>query len=41
VPPLPQIVLDLRARVTATIAAIDHGMLQCVWEELDYRLDVC
>jgi hypothetical protein len=32
--------LDLRARITAAIAAIDH-MLQRVWQELDYRLDVC
>jgi hypothetical protein len=31
----------LRSRITAAIAAIDHGMLQRVWEELDYRLDVC
>jgi hypothetical protein len=33
--------LDLRARITAAIAAIDHDMLQRVWQELDYRLDVC
>jgi hypothetical protein len=41
VPPLPQTLLDLRARITAAIASIDHGMLQRDSEELDYRLDVC
>jgi hypothetical protein len=23
------------------MATIDHGMLQRVWQELDYRIDVC
>jgi hypothetical protein len=33
--------LDLQARITAAIAAIDHDMLQRVWQEFDCRLDVC
>jgi hypothetical protein len=41
VPPLPQTMLDLRARITAAIAVIDHDMLQRVWQALNYRLDVC
>jgi hypothetical protein len=23
------------------VAAVDHQMLQCVWQELDYRIDIC
>jgi hypothetical protein len=23
------------------VAAIDGQMLQCVWQELDYRIDIC
>jgi hypothetical protein len=32
VPPLPQTMLDLQARITTAIAAIDHDMLQRVWQ---------
>jgi hypothetical protein len=23
------------------VTAIDRPMLQCVWQELDYRIDIC
>jgi hypothetical protein len=41
VPPLSNTLDNLRARITAAITEIDPNMLQRVWEELDYRLDVC
>ena len=41
VPPLPPTLDDLRARITAAIADIDRNMLHKVWQEIDYRLDVC
>ena len=31
----------LRDRITAAAALIDRDMLTCVWNELDYRLNVC
>jgi hypothetical protein len=34
---LPQ----LRRRIVEAVAAIDHQMLQRVWQELDYRIDIC
>jgi hypothetical protein len=41
VPPLPATMVDLRARITAAMRVIAHDMLQKVWQELDYQLDVC
>lgn len=41
VPPLPTTLGDLRARITAAIAEIDRDTLHKVWQEIDYRLDVC
>jgi hypothetical protein len=41
VPPLANTLVDLRAHITAAITEIDPNMLQRVWEELNYRLDVC
>jgi hypothetical protein len=41
VPPLPAMLVDLCTHTTAAITVIDHDMLQRVWQELDYRLDVC
>jgi hypothetical protein len=41
VPPLANTLVDLRACITAAITEIDPSMLQRVWEELDYQLDVC
>jgi hypothetical protein len=34
---LPQ----LRRRIVEAVAAIDHQMLQRVWQELDYSIDIC
>jgi hypothetical protein len=34
---LPQ----LRQKIMEAIAAIDRQMLQRVWHELDYRIDIC
>ena len=34
-PPLPQTILDLRARITAAIETVDHQMLQRTWAEID------
>jgi hypothetical protein len=41
VPPLSAMLVDLCTRITAAITVIDHDMLQRVWQELDYWLDVC
>jgi hypothetical protein len=40
VPPMPQDLPQLRQRIVEAVATIDHGMLQRVWQELDYRIDV-
>ncbi|KAJ4446841.1 hypothetical protein ANN_13539 [Periplaneta americana] len=40
-PPLPPTIEDLRVRITEAIALVDRSMLQRVWQEIDYRLDVC
>jgi hypothetical protein len=34
---LPQ----LQRRIVEAVTAIDRQMLQCVWQELDYRIDIC
>jgi hypothetical protein len=31
----------LRNRVTAAVARVDRDMLTRVWNEMDYRIDVC
>jgi hypothetical protein len=41
VPPLPRTLVKLRERIDAAVMTIDRMMLQNVWNELDYRLDVC
>ena len=41
VPPVPANLQELRDRITAAVALIDRDMLTRVWNELDYRLDVC
>ena len=41
VPPVPANLQELCDRITAAEALIDCDMLTCVWNELDYRLDVC
>jgi hypothetical protein len=37
VPPLPQNLRELQAR----IIDVDREMLQRVWSELDFRIDIC
>jgi hypothetical protein len=41
VPPLPASIPDLQSRITATVESITPDMLIKVWQEIDYRLDVC
>ena len=46
VPPLPANLQDLRNRITAAVALVDRDMLDRdmltrVWNERDYRIDVC
>jgi hypothetical protein len=36
---LPRDLPQLRRRIMEAVAAIDHQMLQRVWQELDYRID--
>jgi hypothetical protein len=38
--PLPQDLPALRRRIIAAISQIDRNMLQWLWVEMDYRLDV-
>jgi hypothetical protein len=40
VPPLPRSLVELRERIAAAVMTIDRMMLQNVWNEFDYRLDV-
>ena len=41
VPPLPASIPELKVRIRTTIETITADMLQTVWNELDYRVDVC
>jgi len=41
VPPLPTSVPELQVRIRTAIETITADMLQIVWNELDYRVDVC
>jgi len=41
VPPLPASIPELKVRIRTAIEAITTDMLQTVWNELDYRVDVC
>jgi len=41
VPPLPATVDELQERITAAVKSVMPDMLQSVWSELDYRIDVC
>ena len=41
VPPLPRDIADLKARIIAAVKNIDASMLTRVWQELEYRIDVC
>ena len=41
VPPLPCDLAELKARIIAAAKNIDALMLTHVWQELEYRIDVC
>jgi len=41
VPPLPGSIPELKVRITTAIETITADTLQTVWNELDYRVDVC
>jgi len=41
VPPLPASIPELKVRIRTAIETITVDMLQTVWNELDYRIDVC
>jgi len=41
VPPLPASIPELKARIRTAIETIIADTLQTVWNELDYRVDVC
>jgi len=41
VPPLPASIPELKVRIRTAIETITAGMVQTVWNELDYRVDVC
>jgi hypothetical protein len=41
IPPLPRDLAYLKARIIAAVKNIDAPMLTRVWQELEYRVDVC
>jgi len=41
VPPQPVSIPDLKKRITAAVETITPDLLIRVWQELDFRLDVC
>jgi hypothetical protein len=41
VPPLPTNVAELRTRITVAVAEVTPEMLRSVWQDIDYRWDVC
>jgi hypothetical protein len=41
VPLLPRDHADLKARIIAAVKNIDAPMLTRVWQEIEYRIDVC
>ena len=41
VPPLPASIPELTVRIRTAVETITADMLQTVWNELDYRVDVC
>jgi hypothetical protein len=40
-PPPPHDLQELRQRIITAVTAIEEDLLEKVWQELDYRLDVC
>jgi hypothetical protein len=41
VPPFPASIPELKVRIRTAIETITADMLQTVWNELDYHVDVC
>jgi hypothetical protein len=41
VSPLPMSLMELRDRITNALQTITADMLPRVWDEFDYRVDVC
>ena len=41
VPPLPASIPELKVRIRTAIETITADVLQTVWNEFDYRVDVC
>ena len=41
VPPLPASISELKEQIRTAIETITADMLQTVWNEIDYRVDVC
>jgi len=41
VPPLPASTPELKVRIRTAIETITADMLKTLWNELDYRVDVC
>jgi len=41
IPPLSAIIPELKVRIRTDIESITADMPQTVWNELDYRVDVC
>jgi hypothetical protein len=40
-PRLPNDLQELWQRITTAVTTIEEDLLERVWQELDYRLDVC
>jgi hypothetical protein len=38
---MPHDLPQLRQRIVEAVAAIDRQILQSVWQEPDYRIDIC
>jgi hypothetical protein len=38
---MPRDLPQLQQRIVEAVAAIDRQMLQRVWQEIDYRIDIC
>ena len=41
VPPLPASIPEMKVRIRTAIETITADILQTVWNEFDYRIDVC
>jgi hypothetical protein len=38
---MPRDLPQLRRRILEAVAALNRQVLQLVWQELDYRIDIC